>query len=93
MENYHHFVFCAGKSIESNQKSIEIAKKVMDHLEFHWAVQNDLVECQYHSTFKIIDTDHNFEIKLENNNLIQLIDDCMSFAVELNRVSNSYVEV
>lgn len=89
MENYHHFVFCAGKSIESNQNFIKTAKDVMAHLEFKWAVENDIVECGYHSTFKVIDSDYNFEIMLENHNLIHLINDCMEFAVELYRVNNS----
>ena len=79
----HHYVFCAAINPSANKKSIKIAKiakSVVKHLENQWSLEADIVLCNYHSKISIIKSHNNIEIKFENDNTTQLIDDCMEFA-------------
>ena len=76
----HHYVFCAAINHSANKQSIEVAKSTAKHLEYKWAVEEDVVEHHYHSSITIIEKNGNIEIKFENDNTTQLIDDCMEFA-------------
>lgn len=76
----HHYVFCAATNPDVNKKSIKIAKAVVKHLKEQWELEADIVLCNYHSKISIIEKYSNIEIKFENRNTIQLIDDCMEFA-------------
>lgn len=76
----YHYVFGAAINPSSNKKSIEIAKSVVKHLKEQWELEADIVFCNYHSKISIIEKYSNIEIKFENRNIIQLINDCMEFA-------------
>lgn len=76
----HHYVFCASTNHPANAKSIKIAKGVVDNLKRDWELEADVVLCNYHSYITIIENSNNIEIKFENDNTTQLIDDCMEFA-------------
>ena len=76
----YHYVFCAAINHPANKKSIRIAESVVKHLVNQWSLEADVVLCNYHSKISIIKNCNNVEIKFENPNIIQLIDDCMEFA-------------
>lgn len=76
----YHYVFCAAKNHPGNEKHIKIAKSIAKRLENIWSLEEDIVECHYHSTITIIEKYGNIEIKLDNNDITQLINDCMTFA-------------
>lgn len=76
----HHYVFCAAINHPANEKSIKIAKGVVNTLQNDWQLEADIVLCNYHSSITIIESCGNIEIKFDNNNTTQLIDDCMEFA-------------
>ena len=86
----HHYVFCAAINPSANKKSIKIAKDVVKHLENQWSLEADIVLCNYHSKISIIESYNNIEIKFENRNTIQLIDDCMEFARLKERFDRIY---
>ena len=86
----HHYVFCAATNPDVNKKSIKIAKGVVKHLENQWSLQEDVVLYNYHSKISIIEHYNNIEIKFENRNTIQLIDDCMEFARLKERFDRIY---
>lgn len=75
-----HYVFCAAINHPTNQKSIKIAKIIVEHLENIWSLEEDIAECHYHSSIIIIENCDNIEIKFDNNDITQLINDCMTFA-------------
>ena len=83
----HHYVFCAA-TIPANEKSIKLAEGVIDKLKMNWELEADVIFCYYHSSITIIESCGNIEIKFENDNTTQLIDDCMEFA----RLQEKYKE-
>lgn len=85
----NHYVFSAA-IIPINKKSIKIAKGVADRLQNDWELEADVVLCNYHSSITIIENCSNIEIKFENNNTIQLINDCMEFAKLKERFDRIY---
>lgn len=85
-----HYVFCAAINHPENAKSIKLAKGVVDKLQKDWELEADIVLCNYHSTITIKESYGNIEIKFENNNTIQLIDDCMEFAKLKERFDRIY---
>lgn len=76
----YHYVFGAAINSSANKKSIEIAKSVVKHLEEQWELAADIVLCNYHSKITIVESCDNIEIKFDNNDTTQLINDCMEFA-------------
>lgn len=86
----HHYVFCAAINHPKNKKHIKIAKSVAEHLENVWSLEADAVLCNYHSTITIIENYGNIEIKFDNDNTIQLINDCMEFARLKERCDRIY---
>lgn len=78
---YKHWVFSA--SNESCGDVIKVALYTAKSLGWTFELENDVVECAYHSTIKVHDDGYNTCISLQNTDLYQLIDDCMRFAVEL----------
>ena len=85
-----HYVFCAAINNPSNQKSIKLAKDVVNKLQNNWQLEADIVLCNYHSKISIIENYGNIEIKFDNDNTIQLIDDCMEFATLKERFDKMY---
>lgn len=85
----YHYVFCAAINHPKNIKSIKLAKSVVKYLENEWEVAADIVLCNYHSKITVIEND-NIEIKFENDNTTQLIDDCMEFAMLKERFDRIY---
>lgn len=53
----------------------------MEWLTDKWDVEHDVVLCAYHSKFDVHESGNNIEICLENDDLRQLINDCMEWAV------------
>lgn len=86
----HHYVFCASINHPANAKSIKLAKDIVNKLQKNWELEADVVLCNYHSTITIIENCGNIEIKFDNNNTIQLIDDCMEFARLKERFDRIY---
>lgn len=86
----HHYVFCAAINNPKNAKSIKLAKGVVDKLQRDWELEADVVLCNYHSSITIIENSNNIEIKFENNDTIQLINDCMEFAKLKERFDRIY---
>lgn len=86
----YHYVFCASINHPANAKSIKLAKGVVDKLQKDWELEADVVLCNYHSTITIIENCGNIEIKFENDNTIQLINDCMEFAKLKERFDRIY---
>lgn len=86
----HHYVFCAAINNPKNAKSIKLAKGVVDKLQRDWELEVDVVLCNYHSTIIIVENNGNIEIKFDNDNTIQLIDDCMEFARLKERFDRIY---
>lgn len=76
----YHYVFCAAINHPKNIKSIKLAKNVVKHLEEQWELAADIVLCNYHSKITIVESYGNIEIKFDNNDTTQLINDCMEFA-------------
>ena len=86
----HHYVFCAAINHPANEKSIKIAKGVVNKLQNDWQLEADVVLCNYHSKITIIEDNGNIEIKFENDNTYQLINDCMQFAKFKERFDRIY---
>ena len=86
----HHYVFCAAINHPKNTKSIKLAKSVVKYLENEWELAADIVLCNYHSRITVIENCGNIEIKFDNDNAIQLIDDCMEFATLKERFDRIY---
>lgn len=86
----HHYVFCAAINHPANEKSIKLAKGVVDYLKRDWDLEADNVLCNYHSNITITENNGNIEIKFDNDNTIQLIDDCMQFARLKERFDRIY---
>ena len=76
-----HYIFCAGMNIPKNKKAIEGAKYARNSLELQWMLEYDCCGAS-HSKFGTIENS-NFELFLENDDITDLINDCMSFAREL----------
>lgn len=76
----YHYVFGAAINHPANEKSIKIAKDIAEHLDYVWSLEEDVVECHYHSSITIIENCSNIEIRFDNDNTTQLINDCMEFA-------------
>ena len=76
-----HTVFCACY-MPKNEQAIKIARSTAHHLGNNFSLDEDVVECSYHSNIDIIEGKDNFEVVLKNNSIIQLIEDCMEWAVE-----------
>lgn len=86
----HHYVFCASINHPANAKSIKLAKGVVNNLKRDWELEADIVLSNYHSTITITENCGNIEIKFDNDNTIQLIDDCMEFATLKERFDRIY---
>lgn len=86
----YHYVFCAAINHPANAKSIKLAKGVVDYLKRDWDLKADVVLCNYHSNITIIENNGNIEIKFDNDNIIQLIDDCIQFATLKERFDRIY---
>lgn len=86
----YHYVFCAAINHPKNTKSIKLAKSVVKYLENEWEIAADIVLCNYHSKITVIEDNSNIEIKFENDNTTQLIDDCMEFATLKERFDRIY---
>lgn len=86
----YHYVFCAAINHPKNIKSIKLAKSVVKYLENEWELEADIILCNYHSKISIIESCGNIEIKFDNDNTIQLIDDCMEFATLKERFDRIY---
>lgn len=86
----YHYVFCAAINNPANEKSIKIAKGVVNKLQNDWQLEADVVLCNYHSSITVIENCGNIEIKFDNNNTTQLIDDCMEFAKLKERFDRIY---
>lgn len=76
----YHYVFCAAINHPGNKNHIKLAKSIAEHLEYIWSLEADIVLCNYHSSITIIEKYGNIEIKFDNNDTTQLINDCMEFA-------------
>lgn len=87
---FTHYVFSAAINNPANTKSIKLAKGVINELKRNWELEADIVLWNYHSTITIIENHDNIEIKFENNNIIQLINDCMEFAKLKERFDRMY---
>lgn len=57
-------------------------------LEGRWDVEHDVVLCAFHSNIVYTKDDLNAEVYLENDDVHQLITDCMEFAVEYSQLKN-----
>lgn len=86
----HHYVFWAAINHPANAKSIKIAKSVVDYLKKDWGLEADNILCNYHSDIRIIEINDSIEIMFDNDNIIQLIDDCMEFARLKERFDRIY---
>ena len=86
----HHYVFCTAINHPANEKSIKIAKGVVNNLKRDWELEADVVLCNYHSSITVIENCGNIEIKFENDSTIQLINDCMEFAKLKERFDRIY---
>jgi hypothetical protein len=76
-----HYVFCSGYFPE-NDLAIQAAKNTIQHLQNSFCLDEDIVNCTFHSNIETVNGTDNFEVYLENGNTIQLINDCMDWAVE-----------
>lgn len=81
-----HCVFCA--SLERCENEVKVASWVAESLEQRWDVEHDIVLCAYHSKVSCMTGHGNAEIYLENEDVHQLIADCMEFAVEYARIKS-----
>ena len=87
MAKYKHWVFCAGNMPE-NQSAIDNARKAVKNLEWHWAMNADCTGVYDGPKFTIYPDDGgNTEILAESDDLMTLINGCMSFAREEERLS------
>lgn len=85
-----HCVYCAG-ILERNKKSVKIAEQVKNMLELQWMLEHDCILQSYHSEFEQINGEHNIEIYLSNDDMSQLIDDCMEFAMLRQKLTKSNI--
>lgn len=81
-----HYVFSAGTGIPENQLAISAANTVAKLLDTKFGLENDSVEAPYHSSITVEGNSRtpNIEVYLENEDVQQLIKDCMEWAVELH---------
>ena len=86
----YHYVFCAATNHSANAKSIKLAEGVVDKLKMNWELEADIIFCYYHSSITIIESCGNIEIKFENDDITQLINDCMEFARLKERFDRIY---
>lgn len=80
---YKHYVFCAAIYEPKNKQSIEAALSISAMLRHFWSVEADVVENDYHSKIVEVNGDYNIEIYLENDDLAQLVKDCVEFGIEM----------
>ena len=81
-----HCVFCASNECAD---AINIAKQAMDCLDMQWMLEHDCILQSYHSEFWTGDGDrYNTAIYLENDDIHQLINDCMEFAILNHELRN-----
>ena len=66
-----------------NKQSIEAALSVAEMLRHFWSEEADVVENDYHSKIVEAKGDYNIEIYLENDDITQLVKDCVEFGVEM----------
>lgn len=76
-----HCVFCAAL-IQQNEKGISHAKYIKDMLEERWELEHDCILQSYHSKLEERNEEHNISIWLDNEDIHQLINDCMEYARE-----------
>lgn len=81
-----HCVF--GASLERCAEKVRAANEVANWLEQRWDVEHDVALCAYHSKIVCTTEYGNAEIFLENDDVHQLIADCMEFAAEYEKVKN-----
>lgn len=86
MAQYRHYVFCAGNMPE-NQSAINNARKAVEILRWHWTMNATCTGVYEGPKFTINPDDGgNTEILAEADSLITLIDGCMAFAREVERL-------
>ena len=86
MAKYKHWVFCAGNMSE-NQEAITNACKAVEILKWHWTMNADCTGVYEGPKFTIYPDDGgNTEILAESDSLIDLINGCMAFAREVERL-------
>lgn len=87
MAKYKHWVFCAG-NMQENQCAIDNARKAVEILKWRWTM-NATCTCAYEGPkFTIYSNDGgNTEILAESDSLITLVNGCMEFAREVERLS------
>lgn len=87
MSQYKHYVFCAANTAE-NQRAIDNARKAVEILKWRWTM-NATCTGEYEGPKFSIDPDDggNTEILAESDSLMTLIDGCMAFAREVERLS------
>lgn len=87
MAQYKHWVFCAGNMPE-NKDAIANACKAVEILKWRWTM-NATCTGAYEGPKFTIDPDDggNTEILAESDDLMTLINGCMSFAREVERLT------
>lgn len=83
-----HYVFCCIND-PKYAHVVEQAIIAANNLHVKFATENDNVECKYHSDITINREDgHNTSICFENNDISQLITDCMRWAREWDKFTD-----
>lgn len=91
MAQYKHWVFGAGNMPE-NQDAIANARRAVKNLEQHWLMNADCTGVYEGSKFTIYpDNGGNTEILAESDDLMTLIDGCMAFAREAERLKSQEI--
>ena len=81
-----HFVFTAANCKENNA-AIKRAKQVVENLEWHYEMNATCTGVYEGSTFKINPKDgNNTSVCVEDNDMYRLIETCMDFAREQERL-------
>lgn len=88
MAQYKHYVFCAA-NVAENQCAIDNACKAVEILKWRWTMNADCTGVYEGPKFYIDPDDGgNTEILAESDSLITLIDGCMAFAREVERLKS-----
>ena len=86
MAKYKHWVFCAGNMLE-NRDAITNAYKAVEILKWRWTMNATCTGVYEGPNFTIYPDDGgNTEILAESDSLITLVDGCMAFAREVERL-------
>jgi hypothetical protein len=89
MAQYKHWVFGAANDMPENQDAIANACKAVKHLEAFWVMNATCTGVYEGPKFTIYPDDGgNTEILAESDDLTTLIDGCMAFAREVERLKS-----